>query len=548
VTREARLRLALALAVAAAAVALYLPFVGNPLVFDDRIFFSGRLFAYYATHPLGLDLRLPAYFSLAAAQAVWGSLLAHRLISLALHAVIGVLLYRFLIDLQRAALPAGAPERDVAVRAAIGAAAFVLHPVAVYGAGYLVQRTIVLATLFAVLAAILFLRGVRRRGYADALSAAGCYWLAVLSKEHAVLLPAALLPLALLAGAERRFALRYGALFLAACAPAGLFVVLHSLRVIGGAYEAGVPAIAAQISAQSPSEGIEPSLALSAITQAGLFFRYLALWFWPDPGAMSIDVRVDFAAGWTPAWIAVKVAAFAACGATAAWLVPRRGALGMAGFGILYAWILFIVYFSAVQLQEPFVLYRAYLFGPGMACIAVAALTRLPWRALAVAGVVSLAGLAVAAHGRLTTFSDPLLLWEDAAAKLPDRPVPWGSRTLYGLGREYLYAGRPDDALATAERCVRLYPKTVQCIYARGVVRLQRHEYPLAIEDLKRARALEPGSGIILHRLGLALECEGRVGEARASYREAQSKGFDSAIFELRRLDGPSPKPPPACG
>jgi protein O-mannosyl-transferase len=547
VTREAHLRLALALAVAAAAVALYLPFVGNPLVFDDRIFFSGQRFAYYATHPLGLDLRLPAYFSLAATQAVWGSLLAHRLISLALHAAIGVLLYRFLIDLQRAAFPAGASERDLAVRAAIGAAAFVLHPVAVYGAGYLVQRTIVLATLFAVLSAILFLRGVRRRGFADALSAAGCYWLAVLSKEHVVLLPAALLPLALLAGAERRFALRYGALFLAACAPAGLFVVLHSLHVIGGSYEAGVPAIAAQINAQSSSEGIEPSLALSAVTQAGLFFRYLASWFWPDPGALSIDVRVDFAAGWTPAWIAVKVAAFAACGAAAAWLVPRRGALGMAGFGLLYAWILFFVYFSAVQLQEPFVLYRAYLLGPGTACVAVAALTRLQRRAVTVVGLIALAGLAVAAHGRLTTFSDPLLLWEDAAAKLPDRPVPWGSRTLYGLGREYLYAGRPDDALATTERCVRLYPETVQCIYARGAVRLQRREFALAVEDLRRALELEPGVGIVYHRLGLALECQGRVDEARSSYREAQSHGYGGAIFELRRLEAPAPKPPPAC-
>jgi len=548
VTRDARLRFALALAVAAAAIALYLPFLGNPLVFDDRIFFSGRRFAYYATHPLGLDVRLPAYFSLAATQAMWGGLHAHRLVSLALHATVGVLLYRFLLDVQRAAMPAGAADTDIALRAAIGAAAFVLHPVMVYGAGYLVQRTIVLATLFALATAILLLRGLKRHGYGDALSAAGFYWLAVLSKEHAVLLPAALLPLALVSGAERRFVLRYAALFLAACAPAGIFVVLHSLNVIGSVYEGGAGAVASQIDARAAAEVLEQSLALSAVTQAGLFFKYVALWFWPDPGAMSIDVRVDFAAGWTPAWIALKLAAFVAWGAAGAALVLRRGAVSIAGFGMLYAWILFFVHFTAVHFQEPFVLYRDYLWAPGMACIAVAAFTRLPRRAAAAAGVVALAVLAALAHGRLATFADPLHLWEDAAAKLPEQPVPWGSRTLYGLGREYLYSGRPDDALATTERCVRLYPKTMQCVYARGAVRLQRREFELAAEDLRRALALEPGTGIIHHRLGLALECQGRVEEAKSSYREAQSRGYGGAIFELRRLASPAPKPPPACG
>jgi tetratricopeptide (TPR) repeat protein len=547
VTQGARRHLALSLAVAAAAAALYLPFLGNPLVFDDRIFFSGQRFAYYATHPLGADLRLPAYFSLAATQALWGSLAAHRILSLVLHVVVALLLYRLLLDAQRAALR-GASESDFALRSAIGAAAFALHPVAVYGAGYLVQRSIVLATLFGLVAAILYLRGLRRRSHADALSAALFYWLAVLSKEHAVLLPAALLPLALLAGAERRFSLRHAALFVAACAPAAVFVVLRSLHIIGGAYEAGTGAVAAQIAADSAAEILEQSLALSAVTQAGLFFKYVGLWLWPDPGALSIDVRVDFAAGWTPGWVALKVAGFVACGALAAGLAIRGGALGIAGFGLLYAWILYFVQFSAVQFQEPFVLYRSYLWGPGMICIAVASLTRLPRRGAMAVGLIALAALAAVAHGRLVTFSDALRLWEDAAAKLPEKPVPWGSRTLYGLGREYLYANRPDEALATAERCVRLYPKTVHCVYARGAVRLQRREFALAAGDLRRALEFEPRSGIIHHRLGLALECQGRIGDAQASYRAAQALGFGGAVFELQRLQSASPRPPPACG
>jgi len=94
-----------ACAIAGLAAALYLPFLGNPLVFDDRIFFSGRLFSYYATHPIGLDLRLPAYFSIVATEVLWGGIATHRGVSLVLHIACALALYRLLVVLQRAALP-----------------------------------------------------------------------------------------------------------------------------------------------------------------------------------------------------------------------------------------------------------------------------------------------------------------------------------------------------------------------------------------------------------------------------------------------------------
>ncbi len=58
-------------ALVALGLALYLPFLGNPLVFDDPFFFSGRNFARYATTPLGLELRLPGYFSVAVVLVLW---------------------------------------------------------------------------------------------------------------------------------------------------------------------------------------------------------------------------------------------------------------------------------------------------------------------------------------------------------------------------------------------------------------------------------------------------------------------------------------------
>jgi protein O-mannosyl-transferase len=538
-SRDALWRLAGAIAIVAVAAALYVPFLGNPLVFDDKIFFSGHRFSYYATHPLGLDLRLPPYFTLTFTQTFWSGVVVQRIVSLFLHMGCALALYRLLLDLQESALPASSGA-DRALRAGIGAAAFALHPVAVYGAAYLVQRSIVMATFFGLLSAILFLRGLRRGSHADALSAALLFSLAVLSKEHAVLLAAAVVPVAFLERGRKRFALRHAAIYLAACAPAAIFVTLRSLGVIGGVYEEGFNAITAQIAAASGEQIGPHTLFLSAVTQAGLFFKYLGLWLWPDPAAMSIDVRVDFVAGWTPGWIAAKIIAFAASGALGVALLLRRGATGLAGFGLLFFWIQFCVEFTAARFQEPFVLYRSYLWGPGAVCILAAALSLLPRRVALGAGLLACAALAFAAHDRLATFSNPLLLWEDAAALLPEEPVPWGSRTLYSLGREYLYAGRPEKAIAATERCARLYPETVQCVYARGAIHLQLEQYEQARMFLARALAMKPDDGVICHRLGLALEGLKRIEEAKAMYRKADQLGYKAGRLELQRLETPS--------
>ena len=541
-----------ACAIAVLAAALYLPFLGNPLVFDDRIFFSGRLFSYYATHPLGFDLRLPAYFSIVATRSALGRHRMHRGVSLVLHIACALALYRLLYVLQRAALPQQREEHAM-LCAAVVAGAFALHPVAVYGAAYLVQRTIVLATLFSLLSWILFLRGLRRGSHADALSAALLYGLAVLSKEHAVLLPAAVLPAALLGPVAGRFALRHAAIYLAACAPVAIFVVLRSLGLIGGAYEEAFTAIAAELEDASGIDVSARPLLMSAVTQAGLFFNYLALWLWPHPGGMSIDLRVDFLASWSPAWIATKLLAFLGCAALGVALWVRGGAARLAGCGLLYVWVMFVVEFSAARFQEPFVLYRSYLWAPGIACVVVSGLALLPRRGVIAAGMAAGLMLAYAAHDRLKTFSSTLLLWEDAVAKLPDQPVPFGSRTLYGLGREYLYAGMPEKAVAVTERCIAQYPQTPQCYYARGAVHLQVQEFELARVFFTRTLEFQPASGVVHHRLGLALECLDRIEDAKASYRRAAELGYGGAHIELQRLEQapgtmpPHERKPPAC-
>jgi len=529
--------------IAGLAGALYLPFLANPPVFDDLGFFSGRLFSYYATHPLGLELRVPPYFSLAIVQVIWGTMEAHRIVGLAFHVVCSLALYKLIFDLQQyATRRAGAPAvsgLQAHAPAFVAAAAFAVHPVAVYGAGYLIQRMSVFATLFSMVSILFYSRGLARRSHADALTAALAYSLAVLSRETAVMVPAAAVVAGIVVAAERRFALRHAALYLACCVPAAVLVTLLVKGKIGTPYEPDFAVVSAQIEQAGASTLLGSPWLESAVTQAGLYFRYLALWIYPDSAALSIDLRVDFAGAWPLAGSLVSVVGFVAYGVLGWWLMRGKGMARVAGFGLLYPWILFLPEFATIRFQEPFVLYRSYLWAPGLMVLLASGLARLPGRAVAAVALLVLPLLFYQAHDRLRVFSSSLALWEDAAAKLPRRAVPGGSRTLYNLGREYLYRDRAREAAEVADRCLAEYPDTYDCHMARASIHLQQEEYRQALPHLGRAIALRAKSGTARHHLGVALENLGCLDEARAQYRLASKLGFRGADHRLSSLDSP---------
>ena len=536
---------ALALIVAA----LYAPFLSNPLFFDDRGLFSGLRFAEFATTPFGWGLRYPSYFSIAAVQVLFGTVEAQRALSLLLHFATALALFAAIRSLQRLwpATPQAA-ERD-GVFALLAAALFAVHPVAVYAAGYLIQRSIVLATLFSLLSFGIFVRGATTLRTVSAVSAGFLYAVAVLSKEHA-LLAAALGPLAIWGhGASARLRYRYIATYWAICAPAAMLVMLFAKGLVGERYEPDFAEVAAQISPSEAGWVGEPWLG-SALAQAVLFFRYLGLWLWPRTAAMALDLRVDFASLWQPSIAAVAVLVFIAFGVLAALLVVRRrDRLALVGIGMLWFWLLYLIEFTAIRFQEPFVLYRSYLWAPGLAVVAAPLLARMPLRAALSVGACVLLVLAIQAHDRLRSFSSGVAIWQDAVAKLPSRPVPGAPRTLYELGREYLNSSDAERAVAVIERCLREYPHAFHCVFARAAIHLRLEEYEAAIPYLQQAIALRPEEGIALHHLGFALQHLGCPQQARVQYQAAYERGFAGGLHRLKALDSPGEGLlPPAAG
>jgi len=176
---------------------------------------------------------------------------------------------------------------------------------------------------------------------------------------------------------------------------------------------------------------------LSAVTQAGSFSSTLRFGCGGHTGNVSRHARGFFPQTWSAAWIMLKVSAFLAFGVTGGCCCVRGGRADLVGFGMLYAWCFFWWNSSTARFQEPWCSTGA-ISGLLESCSRFAALLS------AVAASSALAASALAVPVLFYQAHDPLDdVFQLAAAlggrgcELPAAPVPWGSRTLYMLGREY---------------------------------------------------------------------------------------------------------------
>ena len=445
------------LALPAAAFALYAGTLHYPRVFDDL--------SYVPSVGAGIH----RWLADETFRLIGPSVPAERSANIALHAAVAMLLFGFLSRLFQVVL---GNARQVAF---FGALAFAVHPVAVYGVAYLTQRSIILATLFSIAALWCVLEGTRRRSIFWYVAAGGFYFLAVISKEHAVMLPAVAFALAYLAGGfSRRLGVAGALMALAAAA-----IVYRVRGSIGTAYEPFGQDVGAL------------SYPLSMVNQGWLFFRYLFTWLVPCPCWMSVDLRVSFPRGLL-SWQALGFAAFLISPALAIHLLRRRGAAGLAGFALLSPWLFALTEFAAVRAQEPFVLYRSYLWMSLLPAALPATVGRLGPATRQAVLVATCMVLAVIARERIETFSDPFKLWDDAVQKNTDPAAPYVERAYANRGELYRGAGRMRDALADFDRAIALNPRIAEGYVGRATVRLDMRRPEDALPDLDRAVELDP--------------------------------------------------------
>ena len=494
--------------VAAVSLAIYLPGLGNQLVFDDSFLTENDLLVPY--HSLGLRQRMLSYGTFVWVQWLLGDgWWMQRLVNLAIHLAVVAAMWAFYREILRA-FPTPPPDpgeeavpysQSPALGIAIGF--FALNPVAVYAVAYLIQRSILLATLFSVLALWLFARGLREGKWWVHALAALSYVLALLSKEHAVLVPLAAVPVYIVVSrpSRKRLALA-GAVSIALIIAAAAILWVRLGYIIGTPFDAYSRAYIAQLTTLDP-DAPRRAWPLSIINQCWLFFEYGVRWFFPVADWMSINMRPPFPVKLllsfpqsigAPLYLAVIIGGFRL-------IIAHRDWRAIAGLSVLLPAILFGTEFVTVWVQDPFVLYRSYLWAIGVPGLVFVFLYGTSPRALAVVGTIVALLFAWQAMERVISLATPETAMTDAIRKLSKDPR--------AVGRWFPYLNR-------------------------GAYYAEHDQFELAIRDFETSASLGD-LGIGAFNAGSMLNATGKPRPALTMLDLAQKQGYDDYSLPFQR-------------
>ena len=483
-----------------AALALYSGSYRNPLLFDDSILIPPSLERYLVAWKT-FEPRWVAYGTFGLNYLASGmEVFWYRVVNVLLHAAVVIACYHFLLRLVKVG---GLKTREPELAAFCASALFAVHPVAVYGVAYLAERSIVMATLFSVLALQAFLIGLERDQPKWMWASVLAYFFAVWSKENAVMVPAVVVAMTLLvrppsmALAKRLAAPLFGFFVVA------LLITLRQKGLLGATYEryAGeivnaLPGGAAPSVSDAPERPVYGTMYLRSILgQAAYFFRYVGLWLLPYPGWMSGDIRVAFPRSVLEWPYLAGITLYLAWGAGALALLMRSARLRPAGFAMLVPWCLFLTEFAATRVQEPFVLYRGYLWMLGLQVAALVAAERLNAKVLVATGAAALVVLGVVTRERLDTFSTPLKFWGDVVQKNPDHSLPFVDRGLSNHAVAQMHEGRFAEAMPELDEAIRLNPLNAHGWINRGIVKSRLGDDKGGLQDADKALQLDPKFG-----------------------------------------------------
>lgn len=505
-----------------AVAALYGQFLWNPIQFDDRYFFMldnvGNM-PISVFHYSMFQFRSLPYATLAWTNNLFGlDLINFRIGNLLLHAATVLALFYFLEAIFNAVYGSHSKESLSPRFAAFFAALlFALHPIATYAAGYLVQRSIVMATLFSLLSMLCYVHGSVRKKSLLLWASVPFYYLAVFSKEHAIMLPFVLLALTPLLHDDWRLKLKQRWGIFVALVVIALFVFWTSKNMIGTAYEQAAPEMLQQFDSKFP-------YLLSVLTQSWLFFKYAVLWVMPNPAWLSIDMREPFAGSIFSVYLIAAVC-FLGWGVGAVWLLLKRGRAGLVGFAMLFPWLMFFTEFTAVRIQESFVLYRSYLWVVGAFCFLPIIFNRVnPRMAAVVLSIIALAMFPVSME-RLMTLSNSVLLWSDAEKLVKDRTdLPGVDRIYYNRGTEYIKVDALDKAISDLKQAIALNGHYVEAAYWNlGVAYSKKEDWAKAIATFSKCVEIAEKTPHwkYFHGRAIAFEKLGSTQNAQDDYRKA---------------------------
>lgn len=533
-------------ALALAIIFLYGQSMGNALLFDDKRLSDGSLFWEYR-ELLTLKLRALSYGSFVWVKSIAGDNWAlQRWINVALHLATVWMVYQFLTQLLNRTEFSDevreAADFEVSKQSAlkIGLFVFALNPVAVYAVAYLVQRSIVMATLFGVMACWAFVRYLEAQRLVWAGLALLSYVCAVLSKEHAVGIVLMAVPLYVFFRRPAKKQILSLGIVIAVLLAVGMALLWTTLgKVFGIVFDEVSRAHAAQLEALVP--GVSSKLyLLSILNQAAQFFHYGLLWTLPFVGWMSIDMHPEFPTSLFAFPQILGAASYLVLFVVSAFFLAKRSnVFGLIGICLLWPCILFLSEFGTVWIQDPFVLYRSYLWAVTLPALFALVFMGLPRKFSVPIGLLLACLLIAFSFERIQSLKTPLSAWSDAAEKIDLKAKPnalgrW--RPFQNLGGEHLARENREAAMQAFKQAVFLNEPLGSAHFSIGMLLQQSGQNQLALAEFDSAEKQGFTELAMYYHRAEAFLSLGRYADARRNFELAIAGNRDTEFVNYAKL------------
>jgi Flp pilus assembly protein TadD len=392
------------------------------------------------------------------------------------------------------------------------AALFVVHPLNTEVVAHVSGRRDLLAALFSLGTLLLLERYVRAGGAWRVGAALGSLYLAVFSKELAVMTPFVFMALDTWTASR------------APGAPSRGWFVRHLRQraVLYGGLAACGACLASAVLFLSPdvtlagSPGIYDTHAgglgaFERATLAGGGLRLLAV-----PLGQSVDYSYDalrFVEGASLGAL-VDLGVFLAAVGVGAWGLWRRNLVGLA---VLWGGLYYLPHAGVIAWHEVFAERFLYFPSIGFALACAAAGTAHSWRRAATAvGVVALVGLTLATVARNEVWGSSLALWQSAVERYPNC-----ARAHKALADAWLAETRADLAIEHYRRATEILPTYLDAHTGIAIAQTARREYTLALATLDRVLERWPDDAKALNAKAYVHETLGDFAAAMDAYQRA---------------------------
>ncbi len=478
-------------------IILCAPFINNPPVFDDEYIFQTYFFHEINSQNILTSHRWWVHKTIEASINFFGpSIPWLRIENLIFHATTSVAIFFFtktiLVDLDK--------DRKYLLNAEtsafLAALFFAIHPISIFSQGYLIQRTIVAATLFSILTWTFFWNGLNGSKYSPWISCIFAF-ISISAKQHAATIPlVTILLLILYKKSKNNTEPIQTSVYFSILAHffISIYFLAISREIIGSNYE---PMISEVINATDNIDqaAIYP---LSILNEASLYFKYIALWILPNSSWFSIDMREHFPSSFSEPYLWLGLLAFISYTLISIKLLNKGGTIGLFGFSLLAPACLFFAEFSVSRFQEPFVLYRSYLWMP-MAFISLAMISRRLSKNLAIFLIpIVFLYLIALSYDRLTVLSHPYFIWNEAATLLERSNEGRGAfgayRIYYNRGTALLNMDKPEDAKTDLILALSLLPDYAPAHHQLGVALLKTKDWEKAKYEFEKSISYQPSN------------------------------------------------------